>query len=113
VLAVRAHGGRLPHVPRRAGDILLGFDRRIGAAVSATVAAHHRRRLLRLGQEGALAAEGSDWSPGEPPPRPDCSLEVLIDGEQAATRMHASSGKRRGSRFARPNLPALRRAARR
>ena len=89
MLAVRAHGGRLPHVPRRAGDILLGFDRRIGAAVSATVAAHHRRRLLRLGQEGALAAEGSDWSPGEPPPRPDCSLEVLIDGEQAATRMHA------------------------
>jgi phosphatidylserine/phosphatidylglycerophosphate/cardiolipin synthase-like enzyme len=89
VLAVRAHGGHLPRVRRRAEGILLGVDRRIGAAVSGSVAAHHRRRLLRLGHGGALAGEGRDWSPGEPPPRPGCSLAVLIDGEQAATRMHA------------------------
>ena len=81
--------GRLPRLPRHSGDFLLGVDRRIGVAVSTTVAAHHRRRLARLGQGGTLAAEGGDWSPGEPPARPGCSIEVLIDGEQAATRMHA------------------------
>jgi phosphatidylserine/phosphatidylglycerophosphate/cardiolipin synthase-like enzyme len=89
VLAARAHGGRLPRIRRHAADILLGVDRRIGAAVSSSVAAHHRRRLARLGQAGTLAAERSDWSPGEPPPRPGCSLVVLIDGEEAATHMLA------------------------
>ena len=81
--------GRLPRLSRHSGDFLLGVDRRIGVAVSNSVAAHHRRRLAGLGQGGTLAAAGGDWSPGEPPPRRDCSLEVLIDGEQAATRMYA------------------------
>jgi phosphatidylserine/phosphatidylglycerophosphate/cardiolipin synthase-like enzyme len=89
VPAGRAHDGRLPRLPGHAGDILVGVDRRIGAAVSSSVAAHHRRRRARLGHADTLAAEGNDWSPGEPPPRPGCSLEVLIDGEQAATHMHA------------------------
>jgi hypothetical protein len=89
VLAAHAYGGRRPRLPQRAGGIVLGVDRRIGAAVSSSVARHHRRRLARLGQGGPLAAEGSDWSPGESSPRPGCLLVVLIDGEHAATRMHA------------------------
>jgi hypothetical protein len=56
-----------------------GIDQRLGPAVGHAVCAHHRRRLGRIGQLGALAAEAGGWAAGEPAPRAGCSLEVLID----------------------------------
>jgi phosphatidylserine/phosphatidylglycerophosphate/cardiolipin synthase-like enzyme len=70
-------------------SILDRVDRAIGQATEASVAAHHRRRLARIGQTGAYAPpeDGSLWAAGDPPPRDGCSLEVLIDGDEALPRM--------------------------
>jgi len=62
-------------------------DRRLGAVVGNAVRAHHRRRLRRLGWLGALDAPAGGWAAEEPPARAGCSLEVLIDGAEAFTRM--------------------------
>jgi phosphatidylserine/phosphatidylglycerophosphate/cardiolipin synthase-like enzyme len=64
-----------------------GADRHLGAVVGNAVRAHHRRRLRRIGRLGALDAPAGGWAAEEPPPRAGCSLEVLIDGAQAFTRM--------------------------
>ncbi len=46
--------------------------------------AKHRLRLRRLGWQRALEPEGDAvWAAGDPPPRPGCALDVLIDGAQA------------------------------
>jgi hypothetical protein len=80
---------RRPHVAGFAADVRFAVDSRVGATVSAAVVAHHRRRLARIGHERLLDAGGGGWAEGEPPPRLGCSLEVLIDGEEAAPRMAA------------------------
>ena len=70
-------------------SVLDRVDRVIGQATETSVAAHHRRRLARIGQTGAYAPpqDGSLWAAGDPPPRDGCSLEVLIDGDEALPRM--------------------------
>ena len=65
----------------------LGADRVVGTAVSRAWRAHHRRRLGRVGWQGALDAAGAGWAAGDPPPRSGCTLEVLIDGAQALPRI--------------------------
>jgi phosphatidylserine/phosphatidylglycerophosphate/cardiolipin synthase-like enzyme len=60
-------------------------DAAIGDAIEAAVRAKHRRRLERLGWGHVLdpPADGSWWASGDPPPRPGCELEVLVDGASA------------------------------
>jgi phosphatidylserine/phosphatidylglycerophosphate/cardiolipin synthase-like enzyme len=70
-------------------------DARIGDGVERIVQAKHRARLRRLGWERALAPAGPGvlspddrvYAAGHPPPRPGCSVEVLIDGEHALAEM--------------------------
>lgn len=62
---------------------LLSAESSLGEVISAQICRHHRRRLRKLGWEGALAASGAGWAGGEPPPRPGNAIEVLIDGAQA------------------------------
>jgi phosphatidylserine/phosphatidylglycerophosphate/cardiolipin synthase-like enzyme len=61
------------------------LDHYVGEMTERTVAAHHRRRLARIGHAASYEppADGSLWAAGDPPPREGCSLEVLIDGAQA------------------------------
>jgi phosphatidylserine/phosphatidylglycerophosphate/cardiolipin synthase-like enzyme len=73
-------------------------DEFVGQATERAIAAHHRRRLARIGQSGSYAPpqDGSLWAAGDPAPREGCSLEVLIDGEQALPRIAAAiDGARR------------------
>ncbi len=60
------------------------IDRTIGAGIERAVRRHHRRRLRRAGWEQALEpSRNGPFCAGEPPPRRDCALEVLIDGANA------------------------------
>ena len=70
-------------------SVLDRVDSVIGQATEASVAAHHRRRLARIGQTSAYAPpqDGSLWAAGDPPPRDGCTLDVLIDGDEALPRM--------------------------
>jgi phosphatidylserine/phosphatidylglycerophosphate/cardiolipin synthase-like enzyme len=64
------------------------LDTLIGDGVEAAVTAKHRWRLRRLGWEHAVAPDGAAlWARGDPPPRPGCSVELLIDGAQALPAM--------------------------
>jgi phosphatidylserine/phosphatidylglycerophosphate/cardiolipin synthase-like enzyme len=67
-------------------------DAAIGDGIEAAVRAKHRLRLTRLGQAGAVSPppDGSPWASGEPPPRPGCSLEVLVDGADALAAIAAA-----------------------
>ncbi len=67
--------------------IARAIDRRLGGAVSRAVVAHHRRRLTRIDQLGALDAPAGGWADSGTPPRPGCSLEVLVDGAEALPRI--------------------------
>jgi len=60
--------------------VLDRLDARLGDGVEALVRAKHRWRLKRLGAGSALSPGPGGWAAGEPPPRPGCALEVLIDG---------------------------------
>jgi phosphatidylserine/phosphatidylglycerophosphate/cardiolipin synthase-like enzyme len=72
-------------------------DARVGDAIEAAVRTRHRRRLRRLGWERALdPPDGGLWAAGDPPPRPGCSLDVLVDGAQALPAIaEALQGARR------------------
>ncbi|HEV8098704.1 MAG TPA: hypothetical protein VGP56_06130, partial [Gaiellaceae bacterium] len=59
------------------------IDQAVGERVERLVAAHHRRRLDRLGQLGSLEAPPGGWAAGEPPPRGGNALDVLVDGSEA------------------------------
>jgi phosphatidylserine/phosphatidylglycerophosphate/cardiolipin synthase-like enzyme len=60
------------------------IDGLLGHAIEQSVKHHHRRRLRRLGQAGAIEPDGAGlWTTGAPPPRPGNQLDVLIDGAQA------------------------------
>ena len=64
------------------------IDRRVGQAAERAICSHHRRRLRKVSWEQALDPGGPGrWAAGEPPPREGCSLEVLIDGEDALPAM--------------------------
>lgn len=75
----------MPPTPVARADALLG------AAIEATVQGHHRRRLRRLGHGGVLdpppRADDTLFATGDPPPRPGCKLEVLVDGAAALPRI--------------------------
>ncbi len=70
------------------GAVLTRLDSLIGDGVEAAVKTKHRLRLRRLGWQRALdpPADGL-WAAGDPPPRPGCELEVLIDGARALPEM--------------------------
>ncbi len=71
--------------------LLSAVDRRVGDGAERVYAAHHERRLRRLGQAHALhPADRSPWVPGEPPPRDGTSVDVLIDGAAALPRIAAA-----------------------
>jgi phosphatidylserine/phosphatidylglycerophosphate/cardiolipin synthase-like enzyme len=66
------------------GAFIDRLDALAGDGIEAAVRAKHRVRLRRLGWQHALERDGSElWARGSPPPRPGCSLEVLIDGASA------------------------------
>lgn len=77
--------------------ILSRADAALGDAIEAAVRAKHRRRLRRLGWERALdPPDDGPWAAGDPPPRPGCSLEVLVDGAEALPAIaEALQGARR------------------
>src|SRR5437773_2510124 len=58
-------------------------DQALGNRLERVVVAHHRRRLERLGQLGALDGLAGGWAAGHPPPRQGNALEVLVDGSEA------------------------------
>ena len=62
-------------------------DGALGHLLERLTVSHHRRRLRRVGWEGAMDAAPALWADGDPPPRPGNTLEVLIDGEEAFARM--------------------------
>jgi phosphatidylserine/phosphatidylglycerophosphate/cardiolipin synthase-like enzyme len=68
-------------------SLALRADRRLGGLVSGTIVAHHRRRLGRIDGLGALDASAGGWAAGDPRPRADGSLEMLIDGAEALPRI--------------------------
>ena len=57
-------------------------DETLGERLERMVVAHHRRRLRTLGWLEVLDAPGG-WASGEPAPRPDNQLNVLVDGAEA------------------------------
>ncbi|MBV8735311.1 MAG: hypothetical protein JO120_11055 [Solirubrobacterales bacterium] len=60
------------------------LDSAVGNGIEAAVRLKHRRRLRRLGWERALEPAGNAlWAAGDPPPRPGCKLDVLVDGAEA------------------------------
>jgi phosphatidylserine/phosphatidylglycerophosphate/cardiolipin synthase-like enzyme len=67
-----------------ASALLSRADAALGNTIEAAVRAKHRRRLSRLGWERALEPPDDGlWAAGDPPPRPGCSLDVLVDGAEA------------------------------
>jgi phosphatidylserine/phosphatidylglycerophosphate/cardiolipin synthase-like enzyme len=65
-------------------SIVSRADAVVGDAIEAAVRTHHRRRLRRLGWDRALEPPSDGlWAAGDPPPRPGCELEVLVDGARA------------------------------
>src|SRR5262249_22435037 len=66
------------------GSLASSVDRLVGDGVEAAVRAKHAWRLRRLGWARAIdpPADGV-WASGDPPPRQDCALDVLIDGAEA------------------------------
>ena len=69
-------------------DVLLAIDKAIGNGAERLVRSHHARRLRNLGWSRALEPPGTGlWAAEQPPPRPGCSLEVLVDGAEALPRL--------------------------
>jgi phosphatidylserine/phosphatidylglycerophosphate/cardiolipin synthase-like enzyme len=65
------------------------LDRLTGSVLERSVDAHHRLRLKRAGRLDQLSPpdDGSLWAAGDPSPRTDNALEILIDGAQALPRI--------------------------
>src|SRR3954466_3434280 len=59
------------------------IDQALGERLERLLVAHHRRRLARVGQLGALDAPPGGWAAGEPPPGAGNALDVLVDGAEA------------------------------
>lgn len=65
-------------------------DALLGDAIEGALKLHHRRRLRRLGHREVLDGgppAAQLWASGDPPPRPGCRLEVLVDGAAAFPRI--------------------------
>jgi phosphatidylserine/phosphatidylglycerophosphate/cardiolipin synthase-like enzyme len=63
------------------------IDSAAGQAVERLVLAHHRRRLRRLGREEVLDAPAGGWASSSGSPRTGNSLEVLVDGADALSKL--------------------------
>ena len=64
------------------------IDRALGNGIERAICLHHHRRLRKVGWERALdPPNDGPYCQGDPPPREGCSLEVLIDGENALPAM--------------------------
>ena len=59
------------------------IDEALGDRVERLVVAHHRRRLRKLRQLGALDAPAGGWAAGDPPPREGNRFELFVDGTEA------------------------------
>jgi phosphatidylserine/phosphatidylglycerophosphate/cardiolipin synthase-like enzyme len=84
-------------------DPIGGADRLLGRVVERSLQAHHHYRLRRLRRLDALRPpdDGSRWCREAPPPREGCSMDVLIDGEEALGAIaEAIGGARRSVRIA-------------
>jgi phosphatidylserine/phosphatidylglycerophosphate/cardiolipin synthase-like enzyme len=68
-------------------ELLLSAENWAGDRVSARICAHHRRRLRRVGWEGALDAPPGGWADGDLPVRGGNHVDVLIDGADALPAM--------------------------
>ncbi len=67
-----------------AQSLISRLDSAVGDGFEAAVRVKHSRRLRRLGWSRALhPPDDQPWAAGDPPPRPGCQLDVLIDGEEA------------------------------
>src|SRR5579884_758758 len=62
------------------------LDAMLGDGIERAVCLKHRRRLARLGSSALDPGQGL-WAAGDPPPRPGCALQVLVDGEHAFAQM--------------------------
>ncbi len=80
----RTGSGAAPAQWRRAADRL---DDALGDDLERQVAAHHSRRLARLGWSEALAPGPGRWAAGSPPPRRGNACELLVDGATALPRV--------------------------
>jgi phosphatidylserine/phosphatidylglycerophosphate/cardiolipin synthase-like enzyme len=65
------------------GDLIESIDQALGDQLERLVLGHHRRRLRRHGQIGALDAPAGGWAAGDPPPRQGNKVEVFVDGSEA------------------------------
>jgi phosphatidylserine/phosphatidylglycerophosphate/cardiolipin synthase-like enzyme len=64
--------------------VLSRIDAALGERVEATVRAHHRRRLRRIGHEALLDARERGWAEtATAPARPGNAVDVLVDGAEA------------------------------
>jgi phosphatidylserine/phosphatidylglycerophosphate/cardiolipin synthase-like enzyme len=63
-----------------------------GQGIEAAIGWHHRRRLERVGRLDQLdpPVGPSLWAAGDPPPRPEGALDVLVDGGEALPRIAAA-----------------------
>ncbi len=68
-----------------ADDVIGRLDEALGRGIETLVAAHHRRRLSRLGRLAQLdpPVHGPPWCAGAAAPREGCELELLVDGASA------------------------------
>jgi phosphatidylserine/phosphatidylglycerophosphate/cardiolipin synthase-like enzyme len=66
-----------------AAALLERADAAVGERLEGLVVAHHRRRLRRVGQLGALDAPAGGWAGGDSPPRAGNRFEIFVDGEEA------------------------------
>jgi phosphatidylserine/phosphatidylglycerophosphate/cardiolipin synthase-like enzyme len=77
-----------------ANAVVERLDGLLGDGIEATVKLKHRRRLKRLGWERAYGQSSPGvFAAGDPPPRPGCELEVLIDGANALPEMARALGE--------------------
>jgi phosphatidylserine/phosphatidylglycerophosphate/cardiolipin synthase-like enzyme len=80
------------------GNLLARVDGAIGRAVEGTTTRHHRRRLSRVGWEGAYdPADAGIVASGDPPPRAGNAVDILVDGEEAFRSMLEAIGAARSS----------------
>ena len=89
----RVENGRFGSI--RVGELLLAAECWFGGQVGEQICAHHRRRLRRIGWEGALEPPSGGWAAGDPPVRSGNAVDVLIDGAQALPVIAAELQKAR------------------
>ena len=63
------------------------LDTELGQRVERLIAAHHARRLNRLGKRDALGPPAGGWAVTGRPPREGNELDVYVDGAEAFSRI--------------------------